>query len=1343
MAGRDKMLAVDLPAAEHYEDVELLGRGGMGAVYRARDSVRGRWVALKRLLIDAETKHREERIALFHREYRTLAELKHPRVIEVFDYGIDGQGPFYTMELLDGADLSSRAPVPWQLACSLVRDVCSSLALLHSRGFVHRDVSPLNVRCTDDGRAKLIDFGAMTPMGISTLTMGTPPCVAPEALGRQPLDGRTDLFALGATFYFTLTGRQAYPARTLTQLRALHERAPRPPSAYVADIPPALDRLVLSLLSIDPMARPRHAAEVMDRLTILAELAPLEQGAVHQSYLNTPALVGRDAASKELSELLRKVMSGTGAVLRLRAAEGGGRSRMLHASVMDARLAGALVLQVGCAAAGVSAFGVMRALLADLRDSADNARATLARRPALRPLLADEAGPIDEPSARETILKDLASLFVEQSRMQPLVIAIDDIDRCDEPSLAALLTLASLVRRSPIELLYSDASAEIPGALSLLHELSHTVELPPLDQDQTEALLGSVFGQVPNLASVASYVFERAVGNPRATMELSQALVDRGLARYELGSWSLPGRLASDALPSSHLDARRAKLAGLSADARELAQLLAIIAGNAMGLDELYALTDHQDAIRTSAAHAELLDSRVVEPRDAQVLADRSWQQIVRQSIDDARLRTVYQRLSQLLVTRGAKPLQIASCLLRAGEEVRALDVLCPALLKGSLVDDADSDYPELLQEAASCCTRLGRPPRDCFMIHRELVALADRVIVKGLDVHFHSALARLSADSGLDDWLALEGQVADDVRLVQALTRVQARYDALPERERVLSPLDAVKGLVETVYAGAVYAAVIGDRVLLDSLPPLAPFEPLSPAIAAINEAIKAQRMLIGALYEDSLELYVVRLDALEAGANATTLTAAQIERSRLLLNYALGALRAGLGIKGALDNAKRLDELPHGQVLAASVRENYCVRRGNTRGAEQWRRQRELLQIQQKRPHALKLRQATQQIECSAHAEDLEETKRNLQLLEELSEIYPSATPYVHYARAEYQRLRGDYSAGLRHVRVALAATKPGMHPVWPWAAGCEIECLRLLNRLEAAREVGDRHVRDAAQAGMRVMRDHIETFLALVEGQLGDFQAATQRLDRGIEYREFYGMYGLNLGWSYEARAQVSLWMKDRESFERCLRSCAEHYQGGRDNPALAARYEQLMQAARATWKGMEYIDMAAEGPLSTIAQSINTNLQERTLMLHTLVGCKDRDERARMVLQQLLTTSNCNDGQLYLLRDGGVSLVAGSKGTPEMQALVERLLGIDEDAAENTVTGDDESELSTTAVQMFEFKPMLLTCFRDQEIATVGVVALRSQRPEASGNFLATARELSAALIDLGDVKPKLG
>src|SRR5262245_58504885 len=137
-------------ARGRYTNLELLGRGGMASVYRARDGVHGHNVALKALRIEASTRHREERIAQFHREYRTLAEIAHPRVIQVFDFGVDAEGSYYTMELLDGADLSVRAPLPWREACSLLRDVSSSLALLHSRGYVHRDVSPLNVRCTAD-----------------------------------------------------------------------------------------------------------------------------------------------------------------------------------------------------------------------------------------------------------------------------------------------------------------------------------------------------------------------------------------------------------------------------------------------------------------------------------------------------------------------------------------------------------------------------------------------------------------------------------------------------------------------------------------------------------------------------------------------------------------------------------------------------------------------------------------------------------------------------------------------------------------------------------------------------------------------------------------------------------------------------------------------------------------------------------------------------------------------------------------------------------------------------------------------------------------------------------------
>src|SRR4029079_4218527 len=109
-------------------------------------------------------------------------------------YGVESDGAYYTMELLDGADLREGGNLTWQEVCAVLCDVASSLALVHSRGLVHRDVSPPNVRRTGDGRAKLFDFGAMAPMGVSHEIVGTPLCVPPESLQLQALDGRADLY---------------------------------------------------------------------------------------------------------------------------------------------------------------------------------------------------------------------------------------------------------------------------------------------------------------------------------------------------------------------------------------------------------------------------------------------------------------------------------------------------------------------------------------------------------------------------------------------------------------------------------------------------------------------------------------------------------------------------------------------------------------------------------------------------------------------------------------------------------------------------------------------------------------------------------------------------------------------------------------------------------------------------------------------------------------------------------------------------------------------------------------------------------------------------------------------
>src|SRR5262249_27143781 len=152
---------------------------------------------------------------------------------------------------------------PYREACRHLRDVASSLALIHAHRLVHRDVSPRNVRLTLDGRAKLIDFGALTSFGVPDDIVGTPHCMAPEVLHKMTLDQRTDLYALGAVAYWALTGRPAYRVRSLSDLVAAWETSPVPPSALVPDIPRELEALVVSLLSLDPLGRPPTAAAVI------------------------------------------------------------------------------------------------------------------------------------------------------------------------------------------------------------------------------------------------------------------------------------------------------------------------------------------------------------------------------------------------------------------------------------------------------------------------------------------------------------------------------------------------------------------------------------------------------------------------------------------------------------------------------------------------------------------------------------------------------------------------------------------------------------------------------------------------------------------------------------------------------------------------------------------------------------------------------------------------------------------------------------------------------------------------------------------------------------------------
>ena len=213
----------------------LLGRGGMSSVWQAYDEELGRPVAIK--LLHARRLESADSVDRFEREARTLALLAHPGIVTVIDRGETDGRPFIVCELVDGRDLHERialeGPLPIAEALAIAVQVAAALAYAHERGVIHRDVKPHNVLLTADGHAKLTDFGIARVDDAPALTnpgrvLGTGDYVAPEQAQGHPLDGRADIYALGALLYHCLTGGPPYRGASFVEIAEQHLRAPVP-----------------------------------------------------------------------------------------------------------------------------------------------------------------------------------------------------------------------------------------------------------------------------------------------------------------------------------------------------------------------------------------------------------------------------------------------------------------------------------------------------------------------------------------------------------------------------------------------------------------------------------------------------------------------------------------------------------------------------------------------------------------------------------------------------------------------------------------------------------------------------------------------------------------------------------------------------------------------------------------------------------------------------------------------------------------------------------------------------------------------------------------------------------
>ena len=242
-----------------YRIIGLLGRGGMGEVYRADDLRLGQPVALK-FLPDAVA-HDPIRLAQFHNEVRTARQISHANLCRVYDIGeVDGH-LFLSMEYVDGEDLASLlrriGRVAEDKALEIARQLCAGLAAAHERGVIHRDLKPANVMLDGAGKVRLMDFGLATAGAVDDVRTGTPAYMAPEQLLGKEVTARSDIYALGLVLYELFTGRRVFSAATLNDLIDQQQSGSMtPPSAYVSTLDPAIERAILRCLERDPAHRP-------------------------------------------------------------------------------------------------------------------------------------------------------------------------------------------------------------------------------------------------------------------------------------------------------------------------------------------------------------------------------------------------------------------------------------------------------------------------------------------------------------------------------------------------------------------------------------------------------------------------------------------------------------------------------------------------------------------------------------------------------------------------------------------------------------------------------------------------------------------------------------------------------------------------------------------------------------------------------------------------------------------------------------------------------------------------------------------------------------------------------
>ncbi len=546
----------------------------------------------------------------------------HPNIVAVYDFGDDEGRPFMVLPLLAGGDvqdLLEQAPghrLPLEKAVGIAKAISSGLAFAHSKGIIHRDLKPGNVWLSADGTAKIGDFGLAVNIDLSRLTesgmiVGTVAYMSPEQAIAGTVTPKSDLYSLGAMLYEMVAGRPPFLGENAIAVVGQHINTPPiSPSWHRADLPSALEALILQLLEKDPQKRPESASAVS------RVLESIESGRILETKESRPpgenpiyrrVFVGREAELRQLQSAFDGAMSGQGSLTMVVGEPGIGKTALCEQLSTYVTLRGGKALVGHCYEEGSLSLPYLAfvealrsyVLSREVKDlqkelgtgAADVARIVSEIRERLKIKLRPPKDPEEE---RYRLLQAVTGFLANAANVQPLLLVVEDLHDADKGTLDMLTHVARHLAGTRVLIMGTyrdvevDRSHPLSAALAELRRMSSygRVLLRGLNADEVRRMLESIARQeVP--WGLAEAVHRQTEGNPLFVQEVVRYLAEEGLISREEGRWKSSRETPLEmTIPEGLRDVIGKRLSLLSADCNRLLSVASVI-GREFSLDIL------------------------------------------------------------------------------------------------------------------------------------------------------------------------------------------------------------------------------------------------------------------------------------------------------------------------------------------------------------------------------------------------------------------------------------------------------------------------------------------------------------------------------------------------------------------------------------------------------------------------------------------------------------------------------------------------------------------------------------------------------------------------------------